>query len=253
VPSVSRLRASPVKGLNQTERTSLTLVPEGIAEDRRFVIVDAGKALYGANLPELAGSTAAWDGGSNVLTIRFSDGETVADTVRTGEETLALAYGGRRVPGVLVDGPWAEAISARARKPLELIQTAVGVGAPGPITIIGDASIARVAQELAIADEALGRRRFKMSIEVDGTEAYDEDAWSGRDVRIGETVVRVGGQVPRCVLMTRDPDTAQRDYDVLRAILAHRTPMAGGEPPLGVYATVVQPGVIRAGDVVEPA
>jgi hypothetical protein len=29
--------------------------------------------------------------------------------------------------------------------------------------------------------------------------------------------------------------------------------MAGGEPPLGVYATVVQPGVIRAGDVVEPA
>ena len=58
--------------------------------------------------------------------------------------------------------------------------------------------------------------------------------------------------MPRCVLMTRDPDTAQRDYDVLRAILAHRTPMAGGEPPLGVYATVVEPGVIRAGDPVEP-
>ena len=64
--------------------------------------------------------------------------------------------------------------------------------------------------------------------------------------------MRVGGQVPRCVLMTRDPDTAQRDYDVLRAILAHRTPMAGGEPPFGVYATVVEPGVIRVGDTVAP-
>jgi MOSC domain-containing protein YiiM len=29
--------------------------------------------------------------------------------------------------------------------------------------------------------------------------------------------------------------------------------MASGEPPMGVYATVVEPGVVRAGDVVELA
>ena len=121
--SVSHLRASPVKGLNQTERTVLTIVPEGIAEDRRFVIVEAGKALYGANLPELVGSTAEWDAETDVLAIHFGDGETVADTVRTGEETLALAYGGRKVPGVRVDGPWADALSARAGRPLQLIQS----------------------------------------------------------------------------------------------------------------------------------
>ena len=91
-----------------------------------------------------------------------------------------------------------------------------------------------------------------MSIEIAGTAVYEEDEWSGRDVRIGAAVVRVGGQVPRCVLMTRDPDTQVRDYPVLKAILAHRTPMAGGEPPLGVYATVVEPGVIRVGDAVAP-
>ncbi len=91
-----------------------------------------------------------------------------------------------------------------------------------------------------------------MSIEIAGTAVYEEDEWSGRDVRIGDAVVRVGGQVPRCVLMTRDPDTQVRDYPVLKAILAHRTPMAGGEPPLGVYATVVEPGVIRVGDTVAP-
>jgi uncharacterized protein YcbX len=252
VATVSHLRASPVKGLNQTERTRLTLVPEGIEEDRRFVIVDAGKALYGANLPELAGSTADWDAATGTLAIHFGDGETVTGAVSTRDATVALAYGGRKVRGAFVDGPWAEAISARARKPLTLIQTPVGVGAPGPITIIGGASIDRIAEQLAIAPEALGHRRFKMSVEVAGTDAYTEDGWSGRDLRIGEAVVRVGGQVPRCVLMTRDPDTARRDYDVLRAILAHRTPMAGGEPPLGVYATVVEPGVIRPGDPVEP-
>jgi uncharacterized protein YcbX len=252
VATVSHLRTSPVKGLNQTERASLTLVGEGIAEDRRFVIVDAGQALYGANLPQLAGSTAEWDPDTDVLAIQFSDGETVADTVRTGPETVALAYGGRKVPGAVVDGPWAEAISARARRPLKLIHAPVGVGSPGPITLLGDASIDRVAEVLGITAAELTARRFKMNVELAGTEAYEEDAWSGHDLRIGEAVVRVGGQIPRCVLMTRDPDTARRDYDVLRAILAHRTPMAGGEPPLGVYATVVEPGVIREGDPVEP-
>ncbi len=217
------------------------------------MLVDGEKALYGADLPQLAGATADWDADAGTLAIHLPDGEVVHGEVATGAATTAYAYGRREVPGLIVEGPWAAALSERTGRTLRLIQTPVGRGAPGPITIIGDASIARVARQLAIGEEALGKRRFKMSIELAGTEAYAEDAWSGRDVRIGEAVLRVGGQVPRCVLMTRDPDTAQRDYDVLRAILAHRTPMAGGEPPLGVYATVVEPGVIRVGDPAELA
>ncbi len=87
-----------------------------------------------------------------------------------------------------------------------------------------------------------------MSIELDGVEAYAEDGWAGRELAVGEALLRIGGQVPRCVLTTLDPDTLERDADTLRAILAHRAPMAGGEPPLGVYATVVVPGTIRVGD-----
>ncbi len=250
VGTVSYLRASPVKGLNQTERSTLTLVPGGIAEDRRFVIVDNARALYGADLPELAGTTSEWDGGTGTLSITFADGEAVTGVVQTGEATTAYAYGRREVPGELVSGPWAAALSARTGRELVLIQTPVGRGAPGPITLIGGASVERVASELGVPD--LGARRFKMSVEIAGTGIYEEDGWTSRDVRIGAAVVRVGGQVPRCVLMTRDPDTATRDYPVLKAILAHRTPMAGGEPPLGVYATVVEPGVIRVGDDVTP-
>ena len=251
MPTVSHLRASPVKGLNQTERRRLTLVPGGIAEDRRFVIVEDGNALYGANLAELAGATADWDDAAGTLTITFTDGEAVTGTVATGEQTIAYAYARREVPGAVVAGPWAAALSARTGRDLTLISSPVGVGSPGPITLLGDASVARVAAELGVP--GLGARRFKMSIEIGGIGEYEEDGWTGRDVRIGEAVVRVGGQVPRCVLMTRDPDTQQRDYPVLKTILAHRTPMAGGEPPLGVYATVVEPGVVRVGDDVAPA
>ena len=149
-----------------------------------------------------------------------------------------------------MSGPWAAALSARTGRDLTLISAPVGVGSPGPITLLGDASVERVAAEVGVP--GLGAKRFKMSIEIAGTGVYEEDEWSGRDVRIGAAVVRVGGQVPRCVLMTRDPDTQVRDYPVLKAILAHRTPMAGGEPPLGVYATVVEPGVVRVGDDVAP-
>jgi uncharacterized protein YcbX len=251
VATVSHLRSSPVKGLNQTERTQLTLVPGGIDEDRRFVIVEDGKALYGANLSELAGATAAWDAAAGTLTVTFADGQSVSGPVaNTGERVVALAYGGRQVPGEIVSGPWARELSARTGRQLTLIQSAVGVGSPGPITLLGDASVERVAAELGVP--AFGARRFKMSIEIAGTALYEEDEWTGRDVRIGAAVIRVGGQVPRCVLMTRDPDTQVRDYPVLKAILAHREPMAGGEPPLGVYATVVEPGVIRVGDIVAP-
>jgi hypothetical protein len=250
VGTVSHLRASPVKGLNQTERQALTLVPCGIAEDRRFVIVEDGRALYGANLPELAGSTAAWDATAERLTITFPDGEAVAGIVVTGEPVMAHAYAGREVPGAVVAGPWGAALSARTGRTLTLISTPIGVGSPGPITLLGDASVERVAAELGVP--GLGARRFKMSIEIAGTGEYEEDGWTGRDVRIGAAVVRVGGQVPRCVLMTRDPDTQERDHPVLKAILAHRTPMGGGEAPLGVYATVVEPGVVRVGDDVAP-
>jgi uncharacterized protein len=250
VPTVSHLRASPVKGLNQTERDSLTLVPDGIDEDRRFVIVEDGTALYGATLSEIAGATASWDATAGTLTITFADGESVSGEVTTGERLVAQAYGPREVPGDVVAGPWADALSARTGRQLTLIQSPVGAGSPEPITLLGDASVERVAAELGLAD--LAARRFKMSVEIAGTAVYEEDEWSGRDVRIGDAVVRVGGQVPRCVLMTRDPDTQVRDYPVLKAILAHRTPMAGGEPPLGVYATVVEPGVIRVGDTVAP-
>ncbi len=81
--TVSHLRSSPVKGLNQTEREALTLVAGGIDEDRRFVIVEDGRALYGANLSDVAGATSSWDAATGTLTITFADGEAVTGTVST--------------------------------------------------------------------------------------------------------------------------------------------------------------------------
>ena len=65
-------------------------------------------------------------------------------------------------------------------------------------------------------------------------------------------MIRIGGAVPRCVLTARDPVAHERDLDTPRAILAQRRPMASGEPPFAVYATVVKPGTVRPSDAVAP-
>jgi len=250
--TVARLRCGVLKGVAQEDVDALHLTPGGIREDRRFVLVDGdGRALYGANLTRLAGVHATFDETAEVLAVRFADGSEVVERVEdTGEELMARAYGGRPVPGRFVGGSFAEALSAHAGQPLRLLRVAPGVGAPGPVTLIGAASIARVGRELG--DDRLDARRFRMSIELAGTEAYEEDGWDGGRLRVGDAVLEIRGQVPRCVLTTLDPDTLVRDRDTLRAILAHRPAMATGEPPLGVYGHVVTPARIALGDAVEP-
>ena len=244
---VRSLRSAPVKGFPQHDRAELALDTGGIRDDRRFVIVDdTGRVLYGADLPAFVGARSSWDGA--VLALTFADGGRAEAAVEPGERIDARASGGRQVPGVLVPGPFAAALSDRAGRDLRLVHVAVGTGAPGPVTIIGDGTLRRLQRELGVAE--LDARRFRMSIELEGLDAHEEDSWSGRAVQIGQAVLAVGGPVPRCVLTTRHPDTGVRDLDTLRAILAYRPAMATGEPPLGVYATVLEPAVIRVGDTV---
>jgi uncharacterized protein len=244
---VTALRTTPVKGFPQRDCDQLELEPDGITADRRFVILDGrDHVLYAADLPEFLDASADWDG--RLLTLALPDGTRVSAEPEIGEQRTYRTSGGREVPVALVDGPFADALERIAGRPLRLAATPVGRGSPGPVTLISEATVDRLAAELGVA--ALDHRRFKMSVTVSGCEEHTEDTWSGGRIRIGEVELEVGGQVPRCVLTTRDPDTGVRDLDTLRTILAYRAPMETGEAPLGVYATVVTPGTVRLGDTV---
>jgi uncharacterized protein YcbX len=89
-----------------------------------------------------------------------------------------------------------------------------------------------------------------MLFELDGVEALAEEAWSGRRVRMGEATLLVDDPTPRCAVPSASPDTGCRDRDVLRELLERRGPV-DGESCLGVYAEVLEPGVVRVGDEVE--
>jgi uncharacterized protein YcbX len=123
-------------------------------------------------------------------------------------------------------------------------------GTDAGVSIVSTASVADLAHTGGV--DGLDARRFRMLFEVDGVAPYTEDRWVGRDVRIGDALVHVRGNVGRCVVTTRDPDTAERDFDTLGVLASYRREIETTEPlPLGVFGDVVRTGRVRVGDPVE--
>jgi len=123
-------------------------------------------------------------------------------------------------------------------------------GAYGAATLISRASLERLAEQLG-EDEVDGRR-FRMTFEIDGVEPHAEDGWIDREVRVGGATVRIGGNVGRCALTTRNPETGVVDLKTLHALGEYRDEVPTSEPlPFGVHASVVTPGRVAVGDAVE--
>lgn len=86
-------------------------------------------------------------------------------------------------------------------------------------------------------------RRFRPNVHVElDADAFAEEGWEGRRLRVGDTELRLIQPCGRCVIPTRDPDTQERDPRVLMWLLRERREL------FGINAEVPAPGLIRAGD-----
>jgi uncharacterized protein len=99
-----------------------------------------------------------------------------------------------------------------------------------------------VATDGAVALFGRDIRRLRPNILVSGVDGLDETSWPGAELHIGETVVRLDSLRPRCPMTTVDPDTLQRDPEVLRDI-GRRF-----HGRLALNAEVVRGGLVRMGD-----
>jgi uncharacterized protein YcbX len=254
VPAVSALSVAPVKGLALVHPDEVFLGPEGVADNRRFHVVDADGRRYGLLRDgSLALVSATFDAELDRLELLFPDGESVAGIVDEGEP-ISTDFYGREVPGRVVEGPWAPALSEYAGRPLRLVRpNAAGAGVDrerGTITMLSDASLEELARRGGV-DEVDGRR-FRMLIQVGGCRAHEEDEWLGRRVRVGDAIVALHEQVARCAITTQNPETGRRDFDTLRTIKEYRGLRDGEGIDFGVFGEVVEPGAVRVGDPVEP-
>jgi uncharacterized protein YcbX len=253
VPLVERISIAPVKGLALVHPGEVMLERTGVAENRRFHIVDArGRRYNQLRNGALVQIRPDYDPRGERLTLHFPDGSVADGEILLGDEVTTDFYG-RPVTGRLVRGPWSEALSAWAGTPLRLVQSARGAAVDrgrGHVSLISQASLEELARNAGT--DAVDGRRFRMLFELAGCEPHEEDGWVKRHLRIGDALVCLRGDVGRCAITTQNPETGLPDLDTLRTISAYRgfTANEDGERhlPFGVYGEVVEPGRVALGD-----
>src|SRR2546421_617705 len=143
-----------------------------------------------------------------------------------------------------------EEISSRYGGDLELMNLKHGIFDESPISVISLATVHSIARESGRGVDLCDLRRFRPNIviETDSAEPFEEDRWVGRTLMFGDgnsgAAVRVTMRDERCVMVNLDPDTAERDAEVMKTVVRMNENYAG------VYGTVVRAGELRVGQVV---
>ena len=138
-------------------------------------------------------------------------------------------------------------ISSRYGGDLELMNLKHGIFDESPISVISLATVHGVARE---SGRDLDIRRFRPNvvIETNSVEPFEENSWVGRILIFGDgnsgAAVGVTMKDERCVMVNFDPDTAERDSEVMKTVVRLNQNYAG------VYGTVVRTGELRVGQVV---
>jgi hypothetical protein len=254
--TVSRLSITPVRSFALQHPDSIELGPHGVADDRRYSLHGDDGRIFDATkhgaLVQIRAELVREDGRER-LRMHLPTGEVIDDEVELGEPMQLEIYG-RTFTARPVIGLWADAVSSWVGKPLRLYRSErlAHEEDRNAVSIVSEASLDELARQ-GNDGRPVDGRRFRMLIEVAGAESpHQEDEWLGREVAIGEAVVRVTRPDPRCVITTQDPDTGERDFPTLHVIRQYRGLREGRKLDFGVYADVITPGRVAVGDVVVP-
>ena len=114
-----------------------------------------------------------------------------------------------------------------------------------PVSIFSLQSARQLADEIGTP---IDKRRFRANVYVDLASAsgFGENEFVGRSLRIGpKMVVSVLERDARCMMITLDPDTGEKDPAILKKVAQAHDGMAG------VYGAVMVEGMVHKGDPVE--
>src|SRR6266849_4071016 len=114
-----------------------------------------------------------------------------------------------------------------------------------PLSIFAVQSARKLGEETGTS---VDKRRFRANVYLDLNSScgFAEDAFVGKTLRIGsKVVVSIVERDPRCMMITLDPDTAEKSPAILKAVAQAHEGMAG------VYGAVLMEGMIRKGDPIE--
>ncbi|MCB1034596.1 MAG: MOSC domain-containing protein [Acidobacteria bacterium] len=110
-----------------------------------------------------------------------------------------------------------------------------------PLSLITTQTIARLGEGVGVH---LDVRRFRPNLLIDAVDEapFPEDRWVGCVLRIGTLRLRVDKRDGRCLIITIDPVTSERNPSILRTVARER------QGCVGVYGSTVEPGRVTVGD-----
>jgi MOSC domain-containing protein len=144
-----------------------------------------------------------------------------------------------------------EEISSRYGSDVELMNLKAGIFDEASISVITRSTVQCIERE---SGREIDLRRFRPNVVIEtpmvaiAAEPFQEDRWVGHTLMFGEgdncAVVKIYMKDERCRIVNLDPDTAERDGQVMRTVVRLNKNYAGG------YGTVVRAGELRVGQVV---
>src|SRR6185437_7858902 len=250
--TVTVLRRYPVKSMLGEDLDAAEVSRSGLARDRRLAVVSrrTGK-VASAKYPRLWRDmlTLSAEALDDAARITLPDGKTVSSTDPGVDEVLSAVLG---QPVTLTDTPPPGAALDRA-VPEAVLRDGIKAQVAATLIEIGAAATPdRIAELSPYRHIRLERYRPNVVIRTEA-DGFTENDWLGRDLHVGDDLVlRVIARTPRCAIPTLVHGDLPRDTEALRVVARHNRvrplPEANPEPCAGVYAEVLHPGRIRAGD-----
>ncbi len=133
-------------------------------------------------------------------------------------------------------------LEARSGRSLFLLRDYRGSYDVAPVSLISRQTVARIAEESGTKENS-SRFRPNLLVDLKDARAFDELQWVGKTLRIGSAArIAVTEVDQRCVMITLDPATGESSPEILKCVVQKHGQSAG------IYATVLTPGEVRAGD-----
>ena len=245
---ITGLYRYPVKGLTP-EPLARTVLKSGqtLLADRRYAI-ENGPSGFDPAAPAwlakphflmlmrdewLAGLRSQFDDTTNVLTIHH-DGKVAAQgDLETAEGRAAIESFFTISFASQIKGP-PKVLSSPGHSFSDVARKVV--------SIINLASVRAVENMVGAPVHPL---RFRANLYVEGWPAWSEFDLVDRTLAVGDTRLKVVKRIVRCAAINVDPDTAERDLTIPKALQRRL-----GHGDCGIYAEVVTGGEIAVGDAI---
>jgi hypothetical protein len=279
VGRIAELWRYPVKSTLGEQLDAVEVSAAGFGGDRGFGIVDSATGLVAsakrpqrwAPLLQLRSELVS----PGVVRVHLPDGRSVTSN-DPGSSAALSAFLGRDVElrakadvGASLERSDPDEVLA-AGQDAEVAFTMLEIAAGSPPGTFFDFSplqlVTTAALRQAGSHHPAGRVdtvRYRPNFVIDTAAAFEgfvENAWAGRQLRIGPVVIDVLVPSPRCAIPTLRHGDLPPDPDALRTVREHNfvpIPLEGfgSAPCLGAHAAVVAGGRVAVGDevVLEPA